>query len=148
MLLLLWRPLRWASGEGSEWASPPGPAFPPAQRDHSREGSEGRSLSPTWGLRYVFPAAAPMRCHKYKCDLQSVHAYSGPCNDMAPLQALNPAAPADPKCTGQLAKSRSLFLNQLIEALASDTFQPQGGTGLQVFLLLLFYLFNTERHDQ
>lgn len=57
---------------------------------------------------------------------------------MAPLQALNPAAPADPKCTGQLAKSRSLFLNQLIEALASDTFQPQGGTGLQVFYYYYF----------
>lgn len=31
--LRLWRLLHWASGEGSEWASPQGPAVPPAQRD-------------------------------------------------------------------------------------------------------------------
>lgn len=41
--LRLWRLLHWASGEGSEWASPQGPAVPPAQRDQSRGwGSAGR----------------------------------------------------------------------------------------------------------
>lgn len=45
--LRLWRLVHWASGEGSVWASPQGPAVPPAQRDHSREGSAGHSLSLT-----------------------------------------------------------------------------------------------------
>lgn len=47
VLRWLWRLLHWVSGEGSVWASPQGPAVPPAQRDHSREGSAGHSLSLT-----------------------------------------------------------------------------------------------------
>lgn len=97
--LRLWRLLHWASGEGSVWASPQGPAVPPAQRDHSREGSAGRSLSLTWGLRYVFLAAAPMRDHKYTRDPQSVPgSYSQwarwPCHGMGHMLTFNPAAAA------------------------------------------------------
>lgn len=115
--LRLWRLLHWVSGEGSAWASPQGPAVPPAQRDHSREGSAGRSLSLTWGLRYVFLAAAPMRDHKYTRDPQSVHgSYSvrarRPCRGMGgatvdlqpccgcclPLRSVN-VPPVDAECT-------------------------------------------------
>lgn len=122
--LRLWRLLHWASGEGSVRASPQGPAVPPAQRDHSREGSAGRSLSLTWGLRYVFPAAAPMRDHKYTRDPQSVHGrYSQraqwPCYGMAdlqpycrclPLRSAN-VPPADAECTEKHASwSEALVL--------------------------------------